>query len=535
MTTIIERLRTALSPSAWDGMAERAAAYEVMRTEQPWLWTRADVFRELDTRTIDLWQRMRGWDTVYGQFPLSTLSLSEEDRIGVVQRSRLWAAVDPLISHAIRLWTAYGFGQEVSITPKDEGAPTKLWDEYWTRNERVFGDRDIHALSNSLLTDGEIWLACYIAKQGGDITTRVWTTEEIVDVVTLPDDKSVPLLYKRQWHDSARGTQTRYYRDYQATEADLESVKLPEGSDISEQENGGTLVLVMPVQWNRFGAVSAGWPRGWPLPTAALDWAQAYRQFCQDRAAVARKFASEVEEFRAKGGSRAIDMLKRQRESSLNVAGSYSETNPPPGAGSERWMNEAIESKRLSMATGAQDAAADSMLLMGQVATAMGLPAFMLGRTDMLQNRATAESAMRPTLRMWTGYQNFWTDVFADLFNLVLDAKEKYGTVKTTYPERGVQVDLSNPLDTEYQTIWESLVQYWDRGMILPRVLSEIALSQPELGLSSDVQATVLAAMYPEERSREVNRAAVKAILTEIAKGHKLEPDDIAALLEADG
>lgn len=293
------------------------------------------------------------------------------------------------------------------------------------------------------------------------------------------------------------------------------------------------VIRLMPIQFKRLGAVGSGWLRGWPLTTAALDWAQAYRQFCEDRAAVARKIASEVEEFRAATGQRGIEALAALRASRLQSGTSYTETNPPPGAGSERWMNQAIESRRLPLSTGAQDAATDSIMLLGQVATAMDLPVFMLGRTDMLQNRATAETAMQPTLRTWNSYQLLWRDVFSDLFGMVLDAKERYARgIRATFPERSVTVELSNPLEVDYETIAASINDYWDRGVIQPITLTRLALAQPELNLSPDSQEEIVNAMYPEAAREVDKRKAIDAMSQALREGKTWGPEDVGRLLE---
>ena len=529
MANLIERLTTALSPARYATMERRALERDTMRAEQPWLWERADTFTELDDRMIDMIRRLKDWEVVYGQLPLTSIALSEEDRLDIVQRSRIYSAVDPLIAHAIELWTSYGFGQQIQVQASDERAQ-EAWDQFWDANERIFGDRDIHEMSDNLLTDGEIWLACYVERASGDLTVRVWPTEQITDIVTVSGDHTVPLYYKRTWRDGL-GEHIRYYPDYQADPDDLKSAVLPSGAEIAS-ETDDLVCTIMPIQFKRLGAVGSGWLRGWPLTTGALDWAQAYRQFCQDRAAVARKIASEVETFKAKGGQRGIEAMAALRRSSMQGGTSYSESNPPAGAGSELWINDAIERTRMNMSTGAQDAATDSMLLIGQVATALGLPAFMLGRTDMLQNRATADTAMKPTLRVWNSYQLLWIDVFSDLFNMVLDAREQVPGIRQVFAERGVTVELDSPLDVDFEQMVNSIIEFWDRGIVEPIVLTRQALSLPENGRSPETVESIVAHMYPEA-AMEADRALVNsAIVAAIEEGRTLDLEDVGRLLE---
>ena len=220
------------------------------------------------------------------------------------------------------------------------------------------------------------------------------------------------------------------------------------------------------------------------------------------------------------------------RRSSMVGGTSYSETNPPSGAGSELWLGAGIDRHRESMSTGAQDAATDSMLLIGQVATALGLPAFMLGRTDMLQNRATAETAMRPTLRVWNSYQLLWIDVFSDLFNMALDAREQVPGIRQMFPERGVTVELDSPLDVDFEQMVNSIIEFWDRGIVEPIVLTRQALSLPENGRSPETVESIVAHMYPEaalEADKALDRAAIVAAIEE---GREMDGFDVGRLLE---
>ena len=196
MANLFERLTTALSPVRYNDMQRRAQERDTMRQDQPWLWERADTFTELDDRMIDMIRRLKDWEVVYGQLPLTSIALSEEDRLDIVQRSRIYSAVDPLIAHGVELWTAYGFGQQVQVQAADDKAQ-EVWDEYVAANDRVWGDRVISEHSNTLLRDGEIWLANYAPRDGAPMLTRVWPTEQITGVITVSGDLTVPLYYER--------------------------------------------------------------------------------------------------------------------------------------------------------------------------------------------------------------------------------------------------------------------------------------------------------------------------------------------------
>ena len=329
---------------------------------------------------------------------MSQAKPKERDRLKIVEWARWNRVYDPLTSHAITVWTDYGFGKEVDVSSEDEVGQA-VWDEFVNarRNSYVMDSREVHRQSDTLLTDGELFIICTTDTVQGYTTVRLLYTDEISNVLHVSTDRDKPVLYERKWVDKDGQAKTLYYRDWRATDEDIVNTSIPDDAQIAGKS--GQEVVVLAVRF----IVSGG--RGWPIVSSAYPWSQAYKQFATDRAAVARAVASVIEEFEVEGGSRGVKALQAQIQSSLATGSPY-ETNPPAGAGSSRIQNKAVSSRRLSQETGASDAREDSMMLMGQVATGFDMPAFMLGRTDMLQNRATAEVVMRPTLRTWNRYQD---------------------------------------------------------------------------------------------------------------------------------
>ena len=67
----------------------------------------------------------------------------------------------------------YGFGLNVGIVPKDETA-REPWGEFWTanRNRAILNIRNQYKLSDRLLTDGELFLLFFVARDGGLATIR---------------------------------------------------------------------------------------------------------------------------------------------------------------------------------------------------------------------------------------------------------------------------------------------------------------------------------------------------------------------------
>ena len=100
------------------GLQAKAAGYEAAYRKAPWHMTSQHLLSELDPRMISWLQRLQQNEVIVSPFG-STAGPNEKDRLRVVQWARWWAVYDPLISAMTKLWTAYGFGQDVSLKSEE--------------------------------------------------------------------------------------------------------------------------------------------------------------------------------------------------------------------------------------------------------------------------------------------------------------------------------------------------------------------------------------------------------------------------------
>ncbi|MFA5322345.1 MAG: hypothetical protein WC373_06685, partial [Smithella sp.] len=327
----------------------------------------------------------------------------------------------------IDLWTDYGFGSMVDITPIDPDA-IPVWDEFWKakRNSKILGDRNLFVLSSTVLQDGEFYFAFFISKADGETTVRVIPTEQITEIIKDPDDPYKIIYYKREYTNNSSIPSTIYYKDWQAEDADFTKINLPQDAIIADELNGnsisGTDVVMMQVAHRERKG------RGWPLMTAGASWSRAYRDFLQDRAAVSKAVATYVDKLKVKGTNRTVDAIRSKLESSLTQSGYGSETNPSPTAGSAWLENDAIDRQRLPLSTGAGDAEKDGTPLLAQAALAGRIFPHYLGRGEAFR-LATATAMEVPMLKAFNRYKLFWSSVWRDMVDIVLSAKEKYGGV----------------------------------------------------------------------------------------------------------
>ena len=397
----------------------------------------------MDPEMLDwMIETSRNWEPLLGQ-----TVVSEQHRKSKVRKSRQLTLTDPNAERQIELWTDFGFGRNLDIDFADEAAGewwTQFWESRW--NAPVLKDRLLHNLSTDLLIDGEIFFCFYTARAdnerlgyvGGLPTVRTINPDEIVEILTDPDDAAIPIYYKRQWTAKDQHMRTRYYPDMAVTPEMRERVELPQGAEIAgEVENGwsGTDVCVMHAAYLRRGKLA----RGWPLLTTSGVWLDAYKDFLTARLAVAQAVYTYVDKLKVQGGSRAVDAVIANVQSSLVMSG-HRETNPNAVPGSDWVENQALDRQRMPLGTGASDAEKDSAAFLAMAGGAGQAPAMFLGRGELVR-MAVAEQMMEPIRRQWQRYQSFWSSVWGEMIDFVLLKGEQYGGQSYASLDREIYMD----------------------------------------------------------------------------------------------
>ncbi len=523
MPTIRQRIGRLVLREQYRELTMQAEAFQVAYEKAPHWMSQQGLLSELDSRTMSYLQRHMGYNQIAswgGKEP------GEEDRRREVANARQYYQWDPVTGQAVALWTDFGFGQTITVTPNDPAAEED-WTEFWRakRNRPLLGARKIHKLSDRLLVDGELFLPFFVDKENGESTLRHIDTLEITGLVRDPDDKEMVLYYRREFTAGKSHTPTTwYYPDWQAEPEALARADLPQNAIIASDQRNGTDIVVLHV------AISEVDGRGWPLMTRGSPWAKAYWDFLQDRAAIARKVAMYVDKLKVKGGSRALDHVKNAIQSSMVTAPGGWETNPPAVAGSDWLENEAVKRERLPQATGAGDARIDGMTILSQAGIGMGItnPA-LLGRPDAMQNRATARELALPMIRRWDRYQLFWGSVWRDIVEIVLSMKEKYAGA--SYDDKGANVSTDAAIQIELDVLSKALIDLVTAGLIPEREAALIILKRPEFGIENADE--LIKTLYPETEGPADALEEIAAQLRELA-GEAMEGDAESAAIGAE-
>jgi len=453
MPTLRERLADAIGGQArQQQFAETQATVRMLYNAYlagPWELPPEQLVRQL--QEVDPWMiqdllDQAGWDIIGGGYGTDTT----RERERAIKESQRMYKYYPLGQWVIWSWTNWGLGDKVEVTITDNTKAAIVLDEFWTadRNQALLADDEIHELSNWLLVEGNTFLVAYGSEQDGATTINEIAPEEITEIVRHPADGR-PLFYKRQFQETTEGRQqTWYYPDWQvffSGEIDepygdgaLAQAVLPRGAfraDTRQRveepatatlggEKTGTGVCIYHIRHNRKERRGL-W--GWPILTCARAPMTAHKQYMESRLTVAQAVAMFVRRKKVKGGSRAVGSVIDTIASTLG-RNQYTDTNPPAVAGAVEVDSEAIETKDLSLLTGAQDAKPDNEMFTWYGLLGGGLFPTSAGLDT--SRWATALEMDKAQSMLFERYRTFWAAQFRRIVKIVLLMKEKYTGVQ---------------------------------------------------------------------------------------------------------
>lgn len=377
-------------------------------------------FSEMDTQYADFlmrnlisYQAIGGGDT------------SDSYREKIVKLSRSLYLSNTIIQYATETFTNYAFSNRPTLVATDPAAQ-EVWNEFFNadRNTPLFGEREIHTLSEDQLRDGELFFVFTASTVDGETTCRTVPTEQIKEIVTDPDDSRVVLYYRRDW-TSGTDSYSLYYPDWHASKEQLSRAKLPptakKANEVKQETINapGTDVVMMQAAYRKVNK------RGWPMVTAALSWITDYDDLVHGQVVRAKASQSIVEKVKANTGQRGIDMIKQQIGTSLTGSDS-TERNPPPAPGSVWLENNQLTREWLNRPTGAQDMEKDSLMVLRLIILAYGMFPHYAGVGEAYR-LATATAMEGPILRTFQRYLGFWSSVWRDMSRIVIDFAEEYG------------------------------------------------------------------------------------------------------------
>jgi hypothetical protein len=432
-----------------------------------------------DIADLELMLEDRGWRKLAHSV---TDEFSAQGRRALAANCRMMAVANPLIKRALLVRIGYIWGQGVTVTAVDGKAEGEdgsggqdvnaVVQDFWDANTATLtGSQAQEELERCLGTDGGVYLAAFTDPLAGVVRIRSTPTDEIVDILTNPEDRDEPWFYIREYVEQkleagyAPGTtRTRNQRTRVAHPA----LGYRPNQRIRTLSTGGQSGI--PVRWdapilhvpvNRLD----GWKFGVPDVYAAIAWARMYRDFLVDWAQLTKSLAQFA--WRKTSGTKG-----RAQAAATKIqanAATSSPTGLPPLNGQSTAGKAAVgtsdETLEAIPKSGATIDANSGKPLAGMVAAGVGLPVTMLlADPGITGARATAETLDLPTILEMGMRRLLWQGKLTELLNYVIDQAataprgQLRGTVRIDAWGRRV-VTLAGDTERGLEWDWPPLVQ----------------------------------------------------------------------------
>ena len=364
----------------------------------------------------------RGWKR---QLAIAETEFSRYGIQQIILISRLYRIKNPLIQRGILVSGYYVFGRGVQISSEDEAANEVLQDFFTDpRNTPEIGHTALVDKDAQLYTDGNIFWCFFVSPDDGKVIIRSIDALEIEEIITDPDDASVPWFYRRRWtsqaFDPAMGTTTP--KPQEVWYVSLSYSQNPK-AQIPAQIKDKPLVKdkkgnYIPVLHRKTGHIPK-WHFGCPRVYAALDWARAYRHMLEDWASITRALARFSWQVETQGGPAAIASFKQTLATTLGNDGTSIESNPPPVTGSAFISGPGNKLTPMKTA-GATTDPENGRRLAHMVYCVFGLPETFFADVS-VGTLATATSLDRPTQLKFLKDQEAWGEDLTTIGQYVLD------------------------------------------------------------------------------------------------------------------
>ena len=347
--------------------------------------------------------------------------------------ARILVAVvaNPLIKRGVNLRGAYIWGSGVTIAVDDvpdqgqdvNAAVQAFLDD--KSNLSTFTSTEAHVgWERSLACVGEVWLCLPTDAVTGRVRVRALPAEQIVDVVTDPEDEATDWLYLREWTLKGETTSRKVYHPalgYSPIVQDPART-LPTGEQIAVRWDA-------PVRAVRVNPVSG---RGIGDAFAAVPWADAYKRYLEDWS----RYMAALSRI-------AYTVTSRGDKSAEVAARMTAALAQPAGGGIALDPNSKLDALSKSSATIDADSGRP---MAAMVAAALDLPVTtLLGDPGVTGARATAETVSDDSWAVFDVRRDMWRDVLTDVIDHVIDS----AVLAPAGPLRGTVVRDGDRLSAE--------------------------------------------------------------------------------------
>jgi hypothetical protein len=328
---------------------------------------------------------------------------------------------NPIAKQAVKLVIRFTLGKGIDFVvkePESDKIVKEIWDD--PINQMVLFEHQVmQQRLDETITDGEVFFAMATSPGVAPyVHLSTIPVEEIVDTIYDPENRHIPVYYKRSyipkvydaqmnqgqggWKNKSNQPIIKYYLDYRITQKQLSDIELNIPESMIEQDIYVRHRMINPVKTKRG-------MRGVSELYASRDWIRVFKEFMEDRGAI-NATANALSYLRkVKGGATAVASVSG-RIGEMSVGPSSSPYDVPrlsrPIAGSILDVNEAIDITALRADTGAVDAVQDGRLLLMTAGAGLSTNIHYFGEGGDA-NLATAQAMELPMVKSYEDWQQF--------------------------------------------------------------------------------------------------------------------------------
>lgn len=412
---------------------------------------------------------------------------------------------NPIAKQGIRLIIRFTLGRGITWISKNTEIRDVLMSFWEDEDNKIL--LTTHEAQKDFLdeaaTDGEKFLACFEAPSVEPyLKLAEVPLEEIKDIIYDPNNRRVPIWYKRKYkplkYDGNREHYipeenfkdvTKFYLDYRVTDEKLEEVsktiKIPK-KKIATDDDGNKVKmmhkLINPL-WTKQGR------RGVSELYASREWLRIFKEFMGDRAGINRAAMSIAYKRTVKGGPSAVASITgtlggRPVGTNDEIGDDEMRQLTKPVSGAIYDRNEAQDIEWMKTDTGAANAKEDARLLLMIGGAGMGTNIHYFGEGGDA-NLATAQAMELPMVKNYEDWQTWVQNFFMELFAYVLklafgdnipfeaDSQEaedpnQFKIVASATPDEPATMELSKgPEEPKKTTVYD--VVSWDFPPIITK------------------------------------------------------------------
>lgn len=396
-----------------------------------------------------------------------------------IQRLRRLRHDNPLAKQAVKLATRFTFGKGIQWSTVDEET-SQVLDDFWNDpiNQMVLTSHEaMKDRFDETLTDGEKFFVLFDSSSPPYVRLSEIPMEEIADIIYDPNNRFIPVFYKRVYlelvYDEERGSYKpkngtgvptiKYYRDFRITDEDLAQI---EGLNIPDAKIGEGKVFhrMINTVWTKNGR------RGISELYASRQWFRVFREFMENRASINAAATSISYLRKTKGGAAAVASMTGKfggMEVGQDQVTDDSETRKltRPIGSAVYDANEAVDLQWMKTDTGAVNAKEDGRSLLMAAGAGVNTNIHYFGEGGDA-NLATAQAMELPMVKGYEDWQKFTENDFGGIFQYVIkiargeELDEEATRVSWDFPPI-VSQDV-----VKYTTAWAQLFQQLAPGNI---------------------------------------------------------------------